>query len=182
MCVCGLAQLTSTACSRPWGQTALHSLSPLLRPVYSADRSPPVITAASSLVSLSPLPSLWVLPSTFPSATRAVFLGGKSDDASCQLPALQWLLPEQNPPFTSPFPVCVNAVISHWLLFSTLLPSSRVDLVSIPMQVAVFSHLVFAPRGLPPGAPPLLSLFKSYPSSSPIETVPCNQNLHCMEV
>lgn len=118
MCVCRLAQLTSTACSHPWGQTALHSLSPLLRPVCSADRSPPVITAASSLVSLSPLSSLWVLPSTLHSVTRAVFLGGKSDDANCQLPALQWLLPEQNPPFTSPFPVWCQC--SHFPLASFL--------------------------------------------------------------
>lgn len=87
---------------------------------------------------------------------------------------------------THPSPHCswsgVNAIISLWLLFSTLLPSRRMDLVSIPMQVAVLSHFGFAPRGLPSGAPPLLFLFKSYSSSSPIEMVPCNQSLYCMEV
>lgn len=55
----------------------------------------------------------------------------------------------------------VNAVISHWLLFSTLLPSSRVDLVSILCRWQCFPTLFLLPGVCP------LEHHLSFPSSNP---------------
>lgn len=116
---------------------------PLLRPVCSADRPPPVITAGSSLKSLL---SLWVLPSTFHSVTRAVFLGGKSDGANCQLPApFSVVAPRANPPFTSLF--LVRCHCSHFPSGFFSHPALQAHGLSfIPMQVAVLS-LWFCSQG-----------------------------------
>ena len=66
----------------------------------------------------------------------------------------------------------VNAIISHWFLFSTLLPSSHMDLASIPMQVAVLSHFAFAPGVRP------LEHHLSFPCSNPPHPqAPLNRSL-----
>lgn len=63
-----------------------------------------------------------------------------------------------------PFWSHVNGMVSHWPLSYTVLSSSHVDVVSVPMQMAVLSLIVLARRGPSRGTPSLPSLFRSYSS------------------
>ena len=172
------------AASCPSGQAALHSLSPLLHCVCSADRS---LLLSQLPPHGRPLSSLWALPSAFHSATRAIFLRGNSDNANPQLPALHWSLPEQNLPSISPFKALPGLMSKQ---------SFPTGLASFPpvfyflYPFALQSHgLIFHSHAVGSAFPlcscaqgSATSPFKSYSSSNPIKTVPPTQSLYCMEV
>lgn len=106
--------------------------------------------------------ALWFFQSVFHSAAGTIFLGGKPDNARpffqpfC---ACSWSETHCSPCHSRSFLVDVNAIMSHWFLLCTLLPSSCMGFFSVPMQLAVLPHVAFAHRRPLPGEPPLPSLF-----------------------
>lgn len=151
-CHCSLAQVTS-ACSCPilpgCSQLPLLQLRVIVLSlqVFSLVSLSPPRGSSSPPSTMQPEPSFYAENLIMP-----VPISQPSGGCS-------WREIHSSPCHLRPFSTDVNAIVFHWFLFYSLLPSSHTDLFSVPMQMAGLPHVAFAHRSPPLGAPPLPFLF-----------------------